>query len=99
PGIALFFVGQLTLTHVAGNLVALATGVVFALNTLMLRKVALQPELDPLRSIVLGNLLGAAIGAPFCFFAPPPAATGFAALLALGVVQQAGAYLCYVAAV
>ena len=98
-GIALFFVGQLTLSHVAGNLVALGTGVVFALNTLMLRKVALRPELDPLRSIVLGNLIGAVIGAPFCFLYASPAATGFAALLALGLVQQAGAYLCYVAAV
>jgi len=99
-GIALFFVGQLTLSHVAGNLVALGTGVVFALNTLMLRKVALRPELDPLRSIVLGNLIGAVIGAPFCFLSsPPPGATGFAALIALGLVQQAGAYLCYVAAV
>jgi len=98
-GIALFFVGQLTLSHVAGNLVALGTGVVFALNTLMLRKVALRPELDPLRSIVLGNIIGAVVGAPFCFLYAPPGATGFAALLALGLVQQAGAYLCYVAAV
>lgn len=98
-GIALFFVGQLTLSHVAGNLVALGTGVVFALNTLMLRKVARRPELDPLRAIVVGNLLGAVIGAPFCLLSPPPGATGFAALLALGLVQQAGAYLCYLAAV
>ena len=98
-GIALFFFEQLTLDHVAGNLVALAAGVAFAFSVTSLRRVALTPGLagpsDPLRPMVLGNLIGAVIGAPFMLMSAPPGLTGWTALLALGVVQQAAAYLCY----
>jgi drug/metabolite transporter (DMT)-like permease len=98
-GIALFFFEQLTFDHVAGNLVALAAGVAFAVNVTSLRKVALTPGLDgpadPLRPMFLGNLIGAVLGAPFMLMSPPPGATGWTALLVLGLVQQAAAYLCY----
>jgi drug/metabolite transporter (DMT)-like permease len=102
-GIALFFFEQLTLDHVAGNLIALASGVAFAANAMAFRKVALTPTptgpSDPLRPMFLGNLLGAALGAPFMLASPPPDVTGWTALLALGVVQQAAAYLCYARAI
>ena len=98
-GIALFFMEQLTFDHLAGNLVALAAGVAFAFSVMTLRRYARSETaaapVDPMRPLLLGNLLGAAIGLPFCFAAPPPDATGWAALVALGVVQQAAAYLCY----
>jgi drug/metabolite transporter (DMT)-like permease len=98
-GIALFFVDQLTLDHAAGNLVALAAGIAMALNALSLRKVALSRgeagPLDPLRPILLGNLIGAVLGAPFLFASPPPGVIGWAALLGLGLVQQAASYLCF----
>ena len=98
-GIALFFFEQLTFDHVAGNLVALTAGVTFALSAMMLRRVALshtdEVPVDPLRPLVLGNLVGAVLGAPAMLLGPPPDAAGVAALLALGVVQQAAAYLCY----
>ena len=77
-GIALFFLDQLTLDHVAGNLVALA-----------------GEATDPLRPLLVGNLIAAAAGAPFCFLSAPPDATGWAALVVLGTVQQGAAYLCY----
>lgn len=93
-GITLFFFEQLTLDHVAGNLVALGAGVAFAFSAMSLRKVALA-NLDPLRSLLLGNLLGAVIGAPFMALHAPPEATGWLALLGLGIGQQAIAYLCY----
>jgi drug/metabolite transporter (DMT)-like permease len=35
------------------------------------------------------------LGAPFWFVGHAPGAVGFGALLALGTVQQAAAYLCY----
>lgn len=102
-GITLFFFEQLTLDHVAGNLVALAAGVAFAFSAMTLRRVAIadtaRGPIDPLRPIILGNLLGAVIGAPFVLLHAPPGATGWLALVALGVVQQASAYLCYVRAV
>ena len=102
-GIALFFLEQLTFDHAVGNVVALGAGVAFACSALAMRRVALietpTGPVDPLRPLLLGNLLGAAIGAPFLWFAPAPGAVGWGALLALGVVQQALAYLCYAAAI
>lgn len=98
-GIVLFFLDQLTFDHVAGNLVALGAGVAFAFHAMTLRKVAIaRPDAaptDPLRPLILGNLVAAAIGSPFVLLESPPDATGWAALAALGVVQQGAAYLCY----
>jgi len=98
-GITLFFFEQLTVDHIAGNLVALAAGVAFAFSAMTLRRAALQSTaerpVDPLRAMLLGNLMGAVIGAPFMLLAAPPDAHGWLALLGLGVVQQAAAYLCY----
>ncbi|HKA16306.1 MAG TPA: DMT family transporter [Myxococcota bacterium] len=102
-GIALFFLDQLNFGHALGNLVALGAGVAFAAGALTMRRVALietpAGSIDPLRALLLGNLLGAAIGSPFWLLAPLPGAAGWGALLALGVVQQAAAYFCYAAAI
>jgi drug/metabolite transporter (DMT)-like permease len=106
-GIVLFFFEQLTVDHVAGNLVAFAAGIAFAFSAMTLRRVALArragahagPLLDPLRPLLLGNLIGAVLGAPAMFLDAPPGATGWAALLALGVFQQGAAYLCYARAI
>ena len=98
-GIALFFFDKLTTDHVAGNLVALAAGVAFAFGAMTMRKAALDAKVDPLRPLFLGNLLGAVAGLPWLFSTPWPDARGWAALVALGVVQQAAAYLCYAAAI
>jgi drug/metabolite transporter (DMT)-like permease len=118
-GVTLFFVEQLTLDHVAGNLVALAAGVTFAVSVTAIRQVALtagragplerrrredqgdqddrghREAVDPLRPMLLGNLLGAVLGAPFVFLSPPPGLAGWGALVALGLFQQAAAYLLY----
>lgn len=99
-GITLFFFDQLTFDHAAGNVVALAAGVAFAFGAMTMRKVALLPiQVDPLRPLLLGNIMGAVIGAPFWVADPFPDATGWGALIALGIVQQALAYFCYAAAI
>jgi drug/metabolite transporter (DMT)-like permease len=110
-GIVLFFFEHLTIDHVAGNLVAFTAGVAFAFSAMTLRRVAIAhhrggagaeagpPPLDPLRPLFLGNLIGAVLGAPMMLLDAPPGATGWAALLGLGVVQQAAAYLCYARAI
>lgn len=102
-GIVLFFFEQLTFDHVAGNLVALIAGVAFAFSVMTLRRVAISHHapapLDPLRPLFLGNLIGAVLGAPMMLLDAPPDAAGWAALLGLGLVQQAAAYLCYARAI
>ncbi len=98
-GVTLFFFDQLSLDHAAGNLVALMAGVAFAFGAMTMRMVGRDPSSDPIRPLLLGNLMGAVLGAPFWFFGDFPDATGWAALLALGLVQQAAAYFCYAAAV
>jgi drug/metabolite transporter (DMT)-like permease len=97
-GIVLFFFDQLSFDGVAGNLVAVGAGVAFAVNVVSFRQVALTPGTgpsDPLRPMLLGNAIGAVLGAPFLFASSPPGATGWAALAALGLFQQAAAYFCY----
>lgn len=93
-GVAVFFFEQLTLQGTAGNLIALAAGIGFAFHIMLLRKVASAGG-QPLRAVIIGNAIGALAGAYWCFATPGPSATGWAALIALGVVQQAGAYFCY----
>ncbi len=98
-GVTLFFFDQLSFDHAAGNLVALMAGVAFAFGAMTMRMVGRNPSSDPIRPLLLGNLMGALLGAPFWLFGDLPDVTGWAALLALGLVQQAAAYFCYAAAV
>jgi drug/metabolite transporter (DMT)-like permease len=98
-GITLFFFDQLSLDHVTGNLVALAAGLAFAFGAMTMRMVGRVAEADPIRPLLLGNVLGALLGAPFLLTSGMPDATSWGALLVLGLVQQAAAYFCYAAAV
>lgn len=101
-GITMFFFEQLTFDHVAGNLFAVGAGIAFALSAMGFRRVATSTggaPADPLRPLFLGSLVGAVLGAPWIFASPAPGATGWLALVALGVVQQAMAYLCYARAI
>lgn len=98
-GIVLFFADELAPGHLAGNLVALAAGIAFAFSTMTLRRVALshtdERPVDPLRPVILGHALAAVVGAPFLFLHAPPGPEGWAALVALGFVQQGAAYLAF----
>lgn len=91
-GLALFFYEGLQLQNLAGITVALLSGVGFAVMTVLMRK---QKDTSAVESIILGNLIGFAIGLPALLSAPALPASGWIALALLGVVQLGVAYLLY----
>lgn len=95
-GMALFFGDQLTADGLAGSILAVVSGVAFAFMTVLLRK---QKDAEPVDSIVLGNLIGAAIGLPFFFTGLPPDAKSWGALVALGTLQLGLSYFLYARAI
>jgi drug/metabolite transporter (DMT)-like permease len=91
-GMALFFVEELTFAGMFGNIIAIGSGVGFAVMALLLRK---QKDGSPIESIILGNLIAGAIGLPFMLTSAPPGAVGIGALLVLGIFQLGLPYLLY----
>jgi drug/metabolite transporter (DMT)-like permease len=91
-GMGLFFAENLDTTAVLGNAVAALSGVLFAAMTMALRW---QKDGSVVESIILGNLLAAAVGLPWMLRAPPLEVTGWVALVALGFVQLGVAYALY----
>jgi drug/metabolite transporter (DMT)-like permease len=95
-GMVLFFLDELSAGGLAGNLVAVASGVLFAFAMVLLRR---QKDGSPLESIMLSQFLTFAVSIPFLFSGMPgtgagSAASGRPALLAwlalayLGVFQM-----------
>jgi drug/metabolite transporter (DMT)-like permease len=82
-GMVLFFLDDLSLGGFQGNLMALVSGVGFAWMALFLRK---QKDADPVQSVILGNILAAAIALPF-MFQSAPSAQGWVGLVLLGLFQ------------
>jgi len=90
-GLGLFFLDRLTPGQVAGNLVALASGVAFGLSILGLRRIG---DGGP-AALVLGNLLAAALTAPLWPSGPAPTPLDLGLVAFLGVFQLGLAYLCF----
>jgi drug/metabolite transporter (DMT)-like permease len=95
-GMALFFKDSLTLGHLAGDVLAVLSGVFFAGMTIALRR---QKAGSPVESIILGNLLAFLIGLPRIIQSPWLPASGWVALIALGVVQLGVSYWLYARAI
>ena len=96
-GMALFFSDDLQFAGMAGNVIAVLSGVAFAAMTLLMRK---QKNSSAIESIILGNALAFAVGLPFMFTAPSlPSRDGWLALLLLGVVQLGVSYQLYARAI
>ncbi len=95
-GMGLFFAHGLEWQGAVGNALAIFSGVSFACMAMLMRK---QRDGSPIESVIIGNLLGAAIALPFAVGHPLPSAQGLGALLALGVLQLGLPYLLFVHAI
>jgi drug/metabolite transporter (DMT)-like permease len=95
-GIALFFLDRLTIAGLWGHILAVGSGLAFALVALFLRK---EKAGSPIASIVLGNVIVAVAGAPFMFQAPSLGEDGLWRLLLLGTVQLGLPYVFYATAI
>jgi drug/metabolite transporter, DME family len=95
-GMSLFFVGKLRPEHVSGNLLALASGVCFALFFLLLRHSTAR-DVNRASSAIYGNLIVVLICAP-AFFGAMQRGIGagdLARIAYLGIVQIGFAYLLF----
>jgi drug/metabolite transporter (DMT)-like permease len=95
-GIGLFFVEQLSLTGLTGNILAILSGASFAAMTLCLRKARAG---NPLRVVLLGNIITALIGVPFVLRAGLPVGADWLPLLTLGVFQLGLSYVLFTVAI
>jgi drug/metabolite transporter (DMT)-like permease len=95
---SLFFVGKVEAGQTAGNLLAIASGVFFALAVVLLRREAKSGKGDALPSTALGNLIAAALTLPWALKAAPEVLTarGAGVLLYLGIVQLGLGYFLFV---
>jgi len=95
-GMSLFFVGKLRPQDVKGNLLALASGVCFALFFLLLRHSKAR-DVNRASSAIYGNLIVVLICAPAFFGAARRgiSAADFARISYLGIIQIGCAYLLF----
>ena len=95
-GMSLFFVGKLRPEDVSGNLLALASGVCFALFFLLLRHSKAR-QVNRAASAIYGNLIVVLICAPAFFTAAGRgiSAEDFGRIAYLGIVQIGFAYLLF----
>src|SRR6267143_342627 len=95
-GMSLFFVGKLRPQDLSGNLVALASGVCFALFFLLLRHSKAR-DVNRASSAIYGNLIVVLICAPAFFGAARRgiSASDLARISYLGIIQIGCAYLLF----
>lgn len=107
-GLCLFFVDELSPGQLAGNVVALASGVAFAFCIVGLRRSHVLPEPSgsapraardgadgSAASLITGNAIAALVTLPFWFSGPSPRVPDLLILLYLGVFQLGLAYVCF----
>ena len=90
-GMVLFFQDRMAAGGLAGNLLAILSGMSMAVMAVTMR---LQKGGTPFGSVLLGNVLTFVCGLPF-MFEGSPGAGGWAAIAALGCVQIGIAYVLY----
>ncbi len=90
-GMVLFFMDSLDTRGVLGSVLAVLSGVTFALFAIFMR---MQKNGSPVESVLLGNVLTAIIGVPFLFTAAPDS-QGWLYFVVLGVIQLGIPYILY----
>jgi len=90
-GLGLFFLDDLSAGQLQGNLVALASGVAFALSIIGLRLV----RHDGPPALVFGNLVAAVAALPLALAGPAPTGLDVALVGYLGVFQLGLSYLLF----
>jgi drug/metabolite transporter (DMT)-like permease len=97
-GMALFFAGHLEKGGLAGNLLALASGFLLALFSLILKwKRETRPGHDPIGMVVLGNVFVALLCLPKVLPTPQITLSQGWMLLYLGIFQLGIAYMFFTA--
>lgn len=82
-GMVLFFLDELTFGYLAGNFLAIISGITFAFFHLFMRK---QKAGSPVESVILGSILIVIIGLPSIFMSGPPAGTwSWPAMILMGL--------------
>ncbi len=84
-GMVLFFFDDLSLQANAGNLLAVLSGVTFAVTALFMRR---QKEGRPADSLMLAHVLTFAVSVPFMIRSGPPSAVSLGGLALLGLFQM-----------
>jgi len=90
-GLGLFFLDELSAGQLEGNVIALVSGVAFALSIVGLRLL----RHDGPVALVWGNVLAAAIALPFSAAGPAIGPRDVAIVVYLGVFQLGLSYLCF----
>lgn len=96
-GVALCFIGQIGRGHLAGDLVAVASGVFFAAMFIVTEGVSEEARFN---GIMQGQLLTALVGLPVLFATKPVfSAQAVIGILVLGILQIGVAYVFYAIAI
>lgn len=90
-GMVLFFLDKLSPTGLWGNIIAVGTGLSYAIFTLCMRA---QKSTSPVESVIMGHLITAICGLPF-MFSMMPSAESWTGLLYLGILQQGISLVLY----
>lgn len=94
-GMGLFFKEDLAPGALWGNILAVVSGVTFALTAVLLRK---QKDAQPVESVLLGNIMAALVALPWIVKGPFPDAKGWSILVFMGFIQIGLSYILYSAA-
>lgn len=90
-GMLLFFIDSLSFGGTIGNILALISGLTFAILTVSMR---MQKDGSPMETTLIGNVLTALFGLPF-MFQSMPSLQSWGALIILGVFQLGLSYVFY----